>query len=151
NFTDKEIETIKSYLKTNNYGFYRYLEVFFHSGSRSTEMFSLKKQDVDLVNQRFKVLVKKGRYYEEQWRAINKNALAYWKELYNGAASDDYIFSYNFCPGETKIAARQVSDKWRKYIKNRLGIDKNFYLLKHLHTTKVITMYDRELAAGING
>src|SRR5690606_4535017 len=74
-----------------------------------------------------------------------------YEELDNGAASDDYIFSYNFCPGETKIAARQVSDKWRKYIKNRLGIDKNFYLLKHLHTTKVITMYDRELAAGING
>lgn len=150
-FTDDEVVKIKEYLKANNYGFYRYLEIFFHSGSRSTEMFSVKRRDVDIENQRFKVLVKKGKYNEEQWRGINKNALKFWVELYNAAGTNDYIFSYNFCPGPTKIAARQVSNKWRKYVKNRLGITKSFYKLKSLHTTRVISMYDRDLAAGING
>ena len=150
-FTEDEILIIKEYLASKHYGFYRYLQIFFHSGSRSTEMFSLKKRDIDIDNQRFKVLVKKGRYNEEQWRGINKNALKYWVELYNASSPGDYIFSYNFCPGPTKIAARQVSDKWRKYIKNRLGITKSFYKLKSLHTTKVISLYDRTLAAGLNG
>ena len=150
-FTDDEIKKIKKYLSINHYGFFRYMQIFFHSGSRSTELFNLKRQDVDINNQRFKVLVKKGRSFEEQWRAINNNALNYWIELYNAAGIKDYIFSFNFCPGTTQIAARQVSDKWRKYVKNRLGIDKDFYLLKHHHTTKVINLYDHNLAAGING
>lgn len=150
-FTDDEIKTIKNYLASKHYGFYRYAQVFFHSGSRTTELFNLKRKDIDLENNRFKVVVKKGRYYEEQWRAINKNALKYWVELYNAAGVNDYIFSFNFCPGQTKIAARQVTDKWRKYVKRRLGINKNFYLLKHLHTTKVIDLYDKDTAAGLNG
>lgn len=150
-FTDDEINSIITYLKPNHYPFYRYFQIFFHSGSRSTEMFDLKRSDIDLDNQRFKILVKKGKYNEEQWRGINKNVFKYWVELYNAADLNDYIFSYNFSPGPTKIAARQVSDKWRKYIKNRLGINKSFYKLKSLHTTKVITLYNRDLAAGING
>lgn len=150
-FTNDEIIKIKKYLKSNHYGFYRYLEIFFHSGSRTTEMFNVKRRDVDIQNQRFKVLVKKGKYNEEQWRGINKNALKFWNELYNASDINDYIFSYNFCPGPTKIQARQVSNKWRKYIKNRLGITKNFYKLKSLHTTRVISLYDKNLAAGLNG
>lgn len=149
--TEDELKKIKEYLQVNHYGFYRYMQIFFHSGCRSTELFNLKRKDIDLKNQRFKVLVKKGRAYEEQWRAINNNALKYWNELYNAAGLKEYIFSYNFCPGTVKIASRQVSDKWRKYVKNRLGINADFYSLKHLHTTKVINLYDRNLAAGING
>lgn len=151
-FTDDEIKIISIYLKENHFGFYRYIQIFFHSGSRSTELFRLKRKDIDMDNQRFKVMVKKTKTNEEQWRGINKNALKYWEQLYNAAGLNDYIFSYNFCPGETKIAARQVSDKWRKYVKMRLGIKKNFYKLKHLHTTKVISLYDdRKFAAGLNG
>lgn len=149
--TDKELDKIKKYLVVNHYGFYRYMQIFFHSGCRSTELFNLKRNDIDIHNQRFKVLVKKGRAFEEQWRGINKNVFQYWNELYNAAGLNDYIFSFNFCPGHTKIAARQVSNKWRKYVKNRLGINADFYSLKHLHTTKIINLYDRKTAAGING
>lgn len=149
--TDNEVELITNHLKPNHYPFYRYIQIFFHSGCRSTEMFSIKRKDVDLDNKRFKVLVKKGRNYEEQWRGINKNALQYWEELYNDSQPKDYIFSYEFSPGQTKIAARQVSNKWRKYVKKQLGITVDFYALKHLHTTKVISLYNRNLAAGING
>lgn len=152
-FTNEEVNEIKKHLKSNYYTFYRYMQIFFHSGCRSTELFDLKIKDIDFNNQRFKVLVKKGRSsYEEQWRAINKNSLEFWKELINESKLDDYVFSYKFCPGNTKISARQVSIKWRKYIKIDLGINKDFYLLKHLHTTKVIDLYaSPKLASGING
>ncbi len=149
--TPEQIKTIKDHLLPKHYTFYRYMQIFFHSGSRSTELFNVKYKDVDIQNQRFKVLVKKGRNYEEQWRAINNNALAYWNELYAAADINDYIFSYDFSPGTVKIAARQVSNKWRKYVKTPLGINADFYAWKHLHTTKVIDLYNRNLAAGING
>ncbi|MGG5486238.1 tyrosine-type recombinase/integrase [Gaetbulibacter sp. PBL-D1] len=149
--SENELEKIKEYLRINHYGFFRYMQVFFHSGCRSTELFNVKRKDIDIKNERFKVLVKKGRQFEEQWRAININSFKYWNELYLAADEKDYIFSYNFCPGKTKIAARQVSNKWRKYVKNKLNVTADFYSLKHLHTTKVIDLYDKNLAAGING
>lgn len=149
--TDKQLKDVREYLKNNHYTFFRYFEIFFRSGSRSTELFRLRASDVDLINQRFKVLVKKGKQHEEQWRAINKNSMQYWAELLSYADRNDYIFSYDFSPGKTQIAARQVSNKWRKYVKKKLNIDVDFYALKHLYTTKVISLYDKKLASGING
>ncbi|WP_179022077.1 tyrosine-type recombinase/integrase [Winogradskyella forsetii] len=150
--SDEALENVRTHLKENHYTFYRYFEIFFRSGSRSTELFSLKFKDVDLQNQRFKVLVKKGKYYEEQWRAININTLHHWKELLNMAQPGDYMFSYDFSPGATKIQARQVSRKWNKYVKKKLSVTCDFYSMKHLYTTKVISLYkDRKLASGING
>jgi len=149
--SEKEMIKVREYLKTNHYTFYRYFEIFFRSGSRSTELFRLKTKDVDLYGQRFKVLVKKGRNYEEQWRAISNISMPFWTELMQSADKDDFVFSTNFTPGPQKIAARQVSNKWRKYVKDRLNISVNFYALKHLYTTKVISLYDRKIASGING
>ena len=149
--SEKEMIKVREYLKNNHYTFYRYFEIFFRSGSRSTELFRLKTKDVDLYGQRFKVLVKKGRNYEEQWRAISNISMPFWTELMQSADKDDFVFSINFTPGPQKIAARQVSNKWRKYVKDRLNISVNFYALKHLYTTKVISLYDRKIASGING
>ncbi len=149
--SEKQMMKVREHLKKNHYTFYRYFEIFFRSGSRSTELFRLKTKDVDLYGQRFKVLVKKGRSYEEQWRAINYKAMPFWTELMQFADKDDYVFSIDFTPGSKKIAARQVSNKWRKYVKERLNISVNFYALKHLYTTKVINLYDRKMASGING
>lgn len=149
--SDDQVKKIKKHLKDRNYNFYRYMNIFFHSGCRSTELFNLKVKDVDINNQRFKVTVKKGRNYEEQWRAINKNAVRYWIEIIKSAKPSDYVFSYRFSPGPTKISPRQVTGKWRKLVKKELGIEADFYSLKHLHTTKVIELYNSELAASING
>ena len=38
-----------------------------------------------------------------------------------------------------------------RIVKNKLKIDVDFYALKHLYTTKVISLYDKKLASGING
>lgn len=147
----EELNTIKAHLFKNHYEFYRYMNIFFHSGCRNTELFHVKKHDVDLNNQQFKILVKKGKEFEEQLRAINNNVLHLWIEICKSAKKDDYIFSYNFSPGTTKIDAVQVSRKWKKHVKDKLKITADFYSLKHLHTTKVIDLYSRNLAAGING
>lgn len=147
--TNDEIKKIKAYLKKNTYTFYRYMEIFFHSGSRSTELMGIKKEDVDLKKGIFKVTVKKG--YTQEYRAINKNVEHFWKELVEKASKGDYIFSEGLEPSPKRISERQITIRWKRHVKDKLGIDKDFYSLKHLHTTKVIDLYSMNLASNING
>jgi integrase len=51
------------------------MHIFFHSGARLTELMRLQVQDVDLRNQVFKLIVKKGRMSKEVLRLIKDIAL----------------------------------------------------------------------------
>lgn len=149
--SEDDVKRVMIHLKENYITFWRYSVMFFHSGSRSTELINLQRKDVYLNDQTYKVLVKKGQQYIEELRAINVNALPLWKEICSGAKNDDYLFSKGLTPGPTKIDAWQISKRWREHVKKKLGITEDFYAFKHLHTTKVIDKYNRDLAAGING
>src|SRR5436190_9434491 len=84
---------VNDYLKSNYYQFWLFMQIFFHSGSRLTEMINVKKADVDLENQMFKVTIKKGRYYKEVNKPIKNIALKFWREIYAKANDNDYLFS----------------------------------------------------------
>lgn len=161
---DGKFEALKEYLKTHHYFLYRYTMIFHMSGARSTELMGLRRCDVDLENQEYTVLIKKGIRYEETKKVIIKSALPYWKELISECKTEtDYLFSYEFRPGQTKIAARRVTNKWSKFVKKRIAynngkiemIDKtkkqdlfteDFYSLKHLFLDRL----DAELGDGLN-
>lgn len=136
--TDEEFEQVMQYLQVNHYGLYRYGMIFHVSGARTTELFRLKVKDVDLENQEYKVLIKKGNQYFEEIKVIMLEAMPFWRELLSEAKSEeDYLFSKWLKPGEKRIAARQISRKYNKYIKTRFSEEKgieitaDFYALKH--------------------
>lgn len=142
--SEQEYKGIKKYLYNNHYGFYRYGEIFHHSGGRSTELMKLQKKDVDLENQEYKVLIKKGGQYTIETKVILLDIIDLWKEILSECKSEnDYVFSEGFKPGPKSIAARQVSRKWNKYIKKRYNeihntnITADFYALKHLFLDKI--------------
>ena len=149
--TDAELKKIKKHLKANHYTFYRYVEIFFHSGARSTELMQVKRKDVDLKNRTFKITVKKGQYYFEELRAINKNAHDLWVEVCSEAKPNQYLFGRGLEPDDVPIDPWQISKRWREHVKKKLNIDADFYSLKHLHTVKVIEAYNAEVAANVNG
>lgn len=149
--TNDELKDIKKHLRENYYSFYRYMEIFFHSGSRSSELMRLKRKDINLDDQTFKVTVKKGRHYSEELRAINKNVLELWKEICKGAKKEDYIFSLDLKPGPVSVDPWQISKRWREHVKLKLNVEADFYSLKHLHTTKIVEAYGGALAASVNG
>ncbi|WP_290683771.1 site-specific integrase [Kordia sp.] len=149
--TDDEIKKVKEYLKPNFYSFYRYMEIFFHSGCRSTELMNVRACDVNIKDQTFKVLIKKGKNHREELRAININVLDFWIELVTKANNEDYLFSNDLEPGINPISERQITIRWRRHVKNKLGINVDFYKLKHLHTTKTIDAYSKKIAAAVNG
>ena len=126
-------ETINKYLQQNHYRFWLFMHIFFHSGARLTEIMKVKRTDVNLSNQSFKITIQKGTINKEVIRPIKKIALPYWEEAIFSASSDDYIFSKGLEPGKEPIQSYQITKRWNRHIKKKLGIKEDFYSLKHLN------------------
>ncbi len=126
-------ETINKYLQQNHYRFWLFMHIFFHSGARLTEIMKVKRTDVNLTNQFFKITIQKGTINKEVIRPIKKIALPYWEEAIFSASCDDYIFSKGLEPGKEPIQSYQITKRWNRHIKKKLGIKEDFYSLKHLN------------------
>lgn len=169
--TIKERNTVDQHLKKNYYTFWRFTQIFFHSGCRETELLRVQFSDVNLDGQYFKVLVKKGAVHHIDKRAINVEALPLWQEIMNEAnaaialanqcqptsnlnqhtsGSKDliklYLFSDRLKPMYKKCPIRTelICRRWNKYVKVPLGITADFYPLKHLRTTEDVNKEVKE-------
>jgi site-specific recombinase XerD len=138
--TPDQRKKVNNYLLAYNYPFWRFLHIFFHSGSRIEEMMQVIKEDVDLPNQKFKITVKKGNSYREEWRTIKTTILPLWEEVYNQAKSNQALFSVGLTPGNVPIRREQVTRRWRRHVKKRFSITADFYSLKHSNSTEVMDL-----------
>ena len=145
--SDDERHRVDEYLLNKDRDFWRFINIFFHSGSRRTELCRLKVSDVNLADQTFTVLVKKGRKQRECLKAIKNIALPFWKEQLEGANGDEYAFSSNFKAGKYKLQPESISKKWKNYVKDELKIDIDFYALKHLNLDETSAYLNAESAA----
>ncbi len=128
--------------------FYRFLHIFYHSGARISELFRLKGEHLDLPNQRYKISVIKGKRRKQVWKTIKNIALPYWQELH--PKPDDFVFSKDLLPGPVEINPIQIARRWRLLVKKPLGIKADFYSLKHLHTTEIVSLLSVNDAARHN-
>lgn len=149
-FTDDDIERIKKHLWDYNRPFYKFMMLFYYSGGRIKELFSLKGSDVDLLEQTYTTLVKKGK---QRWvkRTIRNVALDLWKEQMQTCGLNDYVFSVDLLPGPKQINSKQVTRRWMLHVKKPLGIEATFYKLKHLNTDRTVEALSIKTAAGQNG
>jgi integrase len=140
--TDEEMETIEKSLKSRVYTFWRYMRIFFKSGSRTTELLALKKgPDIMVEKQEFVVIVRKGKKHKRDIRIIHDEVLDLWMEVLEQAKPGEFLFSEGLRPGPRMIRKDQVCRRWNKYVKKDinkvnpekggLGIKKDFYSLKH--------------------
>ncbi len=147
--TKEEREKVNKHLREKYYTFWRFVHIFFHSGGRITEIMSLKRENIDLANQRYRCVIEKGQY-KEVWRTIKDIALPLWQELFDQSKPNQYLFSKNLCPGDNKLRDEQVTKKWKKYVKNQLGIKADLYSLKHLNTDETAALLGIQDAAAMN-
>jgi integrase len=147
---DDERKRVSEYLKAHHKEFYRFLNIFFHSGARISELLRIKAKDVDINNQQFKIILLKGSQYRETFKVIKDLALPYWKELLELSKPDDYLFSKELLPGAVSIQPYQIGKRWYRLVKKRLNIEADFYSLKHLHTTEVSELLNEFEAAKHN-
>ena len=130
--------------------FRRFVHIFFHSGSRITEVMRIRGRDVQLHNQRFRRTIKKGGEIREVWTTIKDVALPYWKEAIAGCAPDDFVFSRGLIPGIKAIRPEQITRRWKRLVKDKLGIEADFYSLKHLNSTETVELAGDQAAADHN-
>ena len=149
--TDAERRQVDTHLKTKYYAFWRYLQIFYHSGCRTSELFLVQARNVDLDGQRFRMTILKGRKKRVVWRTIKDLVMPLWREQLAGAKPDDYIFSRGLKPGANTIRPDQVTKRWYRLVKQQLGIEADFYSLKHLHTDEVAATLGIEAAAAHDG
>ena len=127
-----ELDKIKELLEETHPEFYRYMMIFLYSGARNTELFRLQRKDVDLDKQEFVILLEKGGQYKRCTKVILTPALEYWKEVCEECQSpDDYLFSLNFVPSKKMGHTESVTRFWKRNVKDKLGIEADFYALKH--------------------
>lgn len=152
--TDEQREKVKEVLSLESQqSFYRYVQIFFASGARSTELFSVKVKDVDLSRQQYLCVIRKGRQWVEVYKTIKDAVLPLWQDLLKGGRDEDYIFSHGLVPGPLQNKSNQITRRWRKCIKSKetgLGIDVDFYSLKHLHSTELVNLKGTKTAAAMN-
>ena len=149
--SDKERQKIDKYLKPNFYAFWRFINIFFHSGARENEMLALQAKNVDVEKHRFKILIKKGTQMREVYRTIKDIALPLWIEILKDANREDYLFSVGLKPGPKKIIREQITRRWNVHVKKKLNIKADFYSLKHLNideTAAALDIKDASVMAG---
>lgn len=149
--TEKERKKVFSYLKEHQYEFWRFCQIYFHSGSRLTELMAVQKSKVDIFNCEYITTVKKGRQYEEVMKPINLKVRGLWLDLLNEAATNDYLFSDGLNPGTNPISERQITRRWKRHVKDKLNINSDFSALRHLHTDLVAESVDMNMASAVNG
>ncbi|WP_392447962.1 tyrosine-type recombinase/integrase [Capnocytophaga canis] len=127
-----ELETVKIYLKENHPIFFRYMMIFLYSGARSTELFRLQKKNVDVEQQEFTIFLEKGSQYTPCTKVILNPAVDFWKDIIRECKSDDdYLFGIGFKPNRKPVMSETVTRYWKRHVKNKLGIEADFYALKH--------------------
>ena len=167
--TTSKFKAILEHLKVNHYTFYRYANIFFFSGARSTELFSIKKKDVNLEKQEYKITIEKGREYKETIKIILPNSLPFWTEIVQECQNDnDYLFTVNLSPGPTKTQSYQITKRWKRLIKDKMvfkdgklfeikeleaddknfeAITEDFYSLKHSFLDSLPTEQAQKMAS----
>jgi integrase len=136
--TEKQRQDVSDYLWKYNRPFWKFMQIFFHSGGRETELIQLQGRDVNLQTQKYKCLIKKGKHYREVYRTIKDIALPYWTEQMENCGENDYLFGRDLMPGPRAIRPDQIGRRWNHYVKKPLGITADFYSLKHLNTDETV-------------
>lgn len=148
--TMEERVVVNGFLKTKYHSFWRFMQVFFHSGARISELLRVKVGDVDLKGQRFKATILKGSQQFETWKTIKDLALPFWQDAMEDADPELFVFSKGLKPGKASINMRQITKRWRLHVKQELGIKADFYSLKHSHSSEVVDLLSDQEAAKHN-
>jgi integrase len=127
------------------YTFFRFINIYFNSNRRITELLAVKKEHVRLEDQKFKVTMKKGKKFKELWATIENPALHFWEEIYNEAENGQYLFGLNLKPQfRVKPASGEIVGKrWNRHVKKKLGITADLASLRHTHADELAEMFGK--------
>ena len=118
-------------------------------------MVLVRTDDGDLQDQRFKVTVRKGKSIREEWRTIKDIILPLWVEVMAEAKPGQYLFAKYMKRGDKSISGIEITKYWWRHVKappsKDLGIDKDFYSMKHSNLDETAEILDAAAASKAAG
>jgi integrase len=127
------------------YTFFRFINIYFHSNRRITELLAVKKESVRLENQKFKVTMRKGKKSKEIWATIEGPALPFWEEICSEAEPNQYLFGLDLKPQfrDKPASGEIVGKRWKRHVKDKLGITADLASLRHTHADELAELYSK--------
>lgn len=135
--TKKERTAVRNRLEFNKPGFWLYVNLIRHIGTRRTETILLQARDIIIQNDYICISKEKSKVDKKRWLPILdefRDILI--AQLAKCNSPKDYLFSNNFDPGEKHLHPDTATDWWERLVQNDikeggLGIKKKMYALKH--------------------
>ena len=146
-----ERKKVDLFLKDKFPNFWLFTMCFYHSAGREVELLSLKVEDVDLEKLTYTTLIKKGGRAKWVERPIKKISVPFWEKAMINAQKGDYIFSEGLKPGKQCIRRDQITRRWKVHVKDKLGIEADFYAMKHSNLTEISARQGAKAAAKAAG
>ena len=139
-------------LKTLNYKLWRFCTMFYFSGSRLEEFIKIDLSRIDLPGNKFQIFEKKGKRYHWVWKPINFQARDLWDEIIKEASPEaPFLFGNDLKPSNVPTEREYVSRKWKRWAKDKLGIEADLYALKHTYLNDVTSVYGITAAKDLAG
>src|SRR5690606_30217610 len=143
--TDIEQNKIKEYLTKIDYNFFRYIATIYHTGIRPGEILNIKVANVLLDKNIIYIPAESTKTLKDRIVPINLHLKRLFLEMeIEHHPAEFYLFGafeYNhkhrskkgldFIPAPNKIKTDTATKRWKKLIKDDLGIQKNMYSEKH--------------------
>lgn len=143
--TAEQHKTIKEHLEVNHPHFYIFIAAIFHTGIRPKELLDIKLNMINFKEQQIILPPEITKTNKERIVPLNKHFISTLFQLETGIyPSDFYLFgSYrepgrgnvgkylDFIPGPTKLKRDTATKRWKRIVKDGLGIDVNMYSYKH--------------------
>lgn len=154
--TEKDIEIIKKTLIEKDYRFYVFSITVFHTGIRMTALLQVKVGMVDLNKNEFRLPGKITKNGKSITVPINKHLKEFLLNMeIDKMPKDYYLFGSlksqgkgrkakenkllpDFLPSKFPTIRRTASMRWKKIVKEELGIKMNLYAMKHYGADKKI-------------
>jgi len=146
-FTPEQREIIDRHLWQRDPDFATFINIFFHSAARETELLLVKGTGVHLENNIVENTVLKGGQNAPVTITVKEIAKPFWERALKGCKPGQYLFSRGFCPGDKPMRPDNINKRWRKYVVEELGIKVRPYELKHTNLTDLVDKFGSEAAA----
>jgi integrase len=150
--SEKDMKIIANELSTKHHNFWIFLLTIFYTGIRPEEILKLKLSYIDLENNEIIIPAELTKTDIERIVPINPNFKICLEKMHLYKYPKSYylfgsfrepgkgnIGKYNdFIPASTKLKRDTATKRWKKIVKDQLGIDMNMYAMKKHGANKMI-------------
>jgi len=143
---------IKEYLENNHFNFFVFVATIFHTGMRPWEILQIKIEYIDFETSKINLPAHITKTRKDRAVPVNKFLM----ELFEVLGANQVPLHYNlfgsfrisgrgncgpktdFIPGPTQLKRDTATKRWKRIVKDKMGIDVNLYSYKHFGANQKI-------------